>query len=152
MTCPDIRIDLLSHPRLLKCIRETIRCYVTGLGYTEETANSVVLAVDEACSNAIRHSYGGCCDGRLELLLRSGGAGIEIVLSDQGKPAPPDCNEPARDRTPDPATVQPGGLGIHLMREVFDEVEFIPGEPSGNTVIMRLKQPPANDETASEQR
>ena len=34
----------------------------------------------------------------------------------------------------------PGGLGIQLIHEVFDEVDFCPGEGGGNCVTMKLKR------------
>ena len=111
-------------------------------GLREEQAQCVVLAVDEACTNAIRHSYKGAPDGELELLLRSNEHAIEIELADRGTPAPADCVMRKDDTTPDPDTVKPGGLGVQLIFKVFDEVEFYPGKDSGNRVIMRLKRPP----------
>ena len=138
MTAADIRIQLVSKPRLLKSIRELLHAYVIDSGFSDEQAQNVVLAVDEACTNAIRHSYGGSCDEMLELLLSSGENGIEITLIDHGAPAPPECLDPRRREPPEPDTVRPGGLGVQLICTVFDEVEFCPGKERGNRVVMRL--------------
>lgn len=140
MTTPDIRIQLLSRPKLLKPIRELLRSYVAGSGFTDEQAQNVVLAVDEACTNAIRHSYGGSCDEVLELDLFSGENGIEIVLADHGAPVPPECLDLKNTLPPDPDTVRPGGLGVRLICTVFDAVEFFPGKERGNRVVMRLRR------------
>ena len=141
MTAPDIRLEVLSKPKLLKPLRALLRCYVIAQGLAEEQAQSVVLAVDEACTNAIRHSYSGSPDGKLELLLRSTAEAIEIELADHGTPAPANCVMRKDDRTPDPDTIQPGGLGVQLIFTVFDKVEFYPGKECGNRVVMRLKRP-----------
>jgi len=140
VNCPDLRIQVRSEPRFLKCIRELLRSYVVNSGFSRDQAESVALAVDEACSNSIRHSYGGSCDEFFEISLRSDPAGLEIVVTDQGRPAPP--GEIAR-RKADPTApeeVKPGGLGLRLISEVFDEVDFRPGQERGNRVIMRLKR------------
>jgi anti-sigma regulatory factor (Ser/Thr protein kinase) len=140
MKCPDIQVDVLSKPKLLRSIRELVRCYVMDAGFSSDTADGVVLAVDEACTNAIRHSYAGSCEERLQLLLQCREAGIEIVLRDQGEPAPARRIAHTDVPTPDPSTLKPGGLGVKLIFQVFDEVQFRPGADRGNEVVMRLKR------------
>ncbi len=140
MTCPDIQVRVRARPKLLRSIRELIRCFVVDGGFSSDTADGVVLAVDEACTNAIRHSYGGSCDEPLHLQLQCNETGIEIVVRDQGKPAAARRLAPKDVVTPDPATLKPGGLGLTLIFKVFDDVEFRPGDDRGNEVIMRLQR------------
>lgn len=137
----DIRVELLSDPSLLQCVRSLVRAYVQGMGFSRDRVNEIVLAVDEACTNAIRHSYGGRPDGRVTLALRSNAQWVELRIRDTGEPAPPE--KVARRELPRPTreTAQPGGLGVQLIYQVFDEVKFVPGEGRGNSVVMRLKRP-----------
>ena len=141
MAKQDIRVEVLSDPRLLKSIRGLVREYLASFGVSAERIGEVVLAVDEACTNAIRHAYGLRKDRRIELILTSSGDGIEIVLRDEGVPAPADRVQRREFATPDLESLTPGGLGVQLIYEVFDEVEFTPGETVGNCVVMRLKTP-----------
>src|SRR5690606_11864824 len=115
----------------LCAVRALVRAYVIAEGLGPDRAEEVVLAVDEACTNAIRHAYGGRPDGRLELDLRTDGAGIEIVLTDRGRPAPANCLPTGPMERPDPDSVKPGGLGMHIIRRVFDEAYFEPGDLAG---------------------
>jgi anti-sigma regulatory factor (Ser/Thr protein kinase) len=141
MKCQDIRVQVRADPKLLRSIRELLRTYVVGCGFPQDTVDSVVLAVDEACANAIRHSYGGSCDEKLELWVAYGeDEGLEVVLSDEGIPAPRECLQPKELEPPSAATVRPGGLGVQLMFQAFDEVLFCPGTERGNRVVMRLRQ------------
>lgn len=137
----DIRLELLSDARLLQCVRGLIRVYLQGLGFSRERMSEIVLAVDEACTNAIRHSYGGRANGRVTLTLRSNAQWIEMEVRDAGEPAPPDKVARRELERPTRETAQPGGLGVQLMYQVFDEVVFAPGEKRGNRVTMRLKRP-----------
>ena len=82
----DIRVRVLSSPFLLRAVRELVRRYLLERGVPEERGDEAVLAVDEACTNAIRHSYGGRQDGIFELSLRTAPGFIEIVLRDRGTP------------------------------------------------------------------
>ena len=36
--------------------------------------------------------------------------------------------------------LEPGGLGLHLIKKVFDEIVFCPGKELGNCVTMRLRR------------
>jgi anti-sigma regulatory factor (Ser/Thr protein kinase) len=109
-------------------------------GLVEGRRHEVMLAVDEACSNAIRHAYEGRTDGAVELVLSASEDWIEITVSDQGVPCPAECIARLPLEAPEPDEVKPGGLGVKLIHEVFDEVLFCPGEESGNCVTMRLRR------------
>jgi len=141
MTPADVRMTIASDPRLLEAIRGLIRGYVSGLQFPFERVEEIVLAVDEACSNAMRHSYCGCADGLIELELTSDSNNVAIELRDAGIPVPRECLERRPPAPPNLETLRPGGLGIQLIYEVFDEVEFHPGAERGNHVCMRLRRP-----------
>ncbi len=136
----DIRLEVRSDPRLLGSVRGLVRGWVSGFDVDTEIADEVVLAIDEACSNAIRHSYGGRCDATVELTLRATPAYLEFEVSDRGSPCPPERFERRTLHPPTPAEVRPGGLGVQLMHQVFDEVEFSCGDDSGNRVVLRLRR------------
>ena len=84
----DFHIEMVSDARHLCALRALVRTYVGAQGFAADRTEEIVLAVDEACTNAIRHSYGGRRDGRLTLELSSRDEAVEFVLSDEGAPAP----------------------------------------------------------------
>ena len=139
----DIRLETRSDARLLGAIRGLVRCYVGSFGFRSERVDEVVLAVDEACANAIRHAYGGRKDRKLELTLRDEDGWIAIAVRDSGRPAPLERVQRKRLGARGAETLRPGGLGVHFMYRVFDEVAFEPGARRGNRVTMRLKCPKA---------
>lgn len=141
MTKEEIRIEVLAQPRLLSSVRGLVRCYLAECGFSTDRTEEVVLAVNEACANSIRHAYGSCPTEKLELKLRSDADSVEIVLLDEGRPAPAECVAPREPTFPDPAALEPGGLGVPIIYKVFDKVEFRPGRKRGNRVTMRLKRP-----------
>ena len=63
---------------------------------------------------------------------------LEFQVSDQGVPCPAECAERRPLEAPDSENLQPGGLGVQLMYEVFDDVRFCPGVTAGNCVTMKL--------------
>ncbi len=141
MACNDIHVDIRTEPRLLGSVRALVHGYLETYGIADERCAEIVLAVDEACTNSIRHAYGGACDKRLTMTLRRTTAHIEIVLSDTGTPAPADLLEKEAVSAPTAQNITPGGLGMTLIQEVFDEVAFQSGKKTGNQLTMRLTMP-----------
>ena len=136
----DLRLEVRSDPKLLTSIRSLVRKWVESWDVGSTKAGEVVLAVDEACANAIRHAYQGRADGRVELTLHAEPDHLEFQVSDRGVPCPPECTRQRPLEYPVADEVKPGGLGIQLIHRVFDEVEFCAGEDGGNCVTMKLKR------------
>ena len=134
-------MEVLSDPKLLKSVRGVVRGFAESHALSDEKAMEVVLAVDEACTNAMRHAYDSNSGRKLWLSLRSVDDGIEIVLRDDGTPARSERVRQKEAVAPDPETLTPGGLGVQILYEVFDEVDFVPGPEYGNCITMRLRRP-----------
>jgi len=101
-------------------------------GCSAERARDVMLAVDEACQNVIRHAYGGECDEGIELEMRREGERLVLWLRDYAPSV-----DPERIRPRDLEEVRPGGLGVHLIRELMDEMRYRP-DPSGAGNVLEL--------------
>lgn len=121
----------LSH---LKEIRAFVRRVSCELGAGESAVYDLSLAVDEVCSNVINHGYLGK-GGRLQVTIDRVDGGVRAIVRDWGRGFDPEA-VPA----PDPSTPleqRPlGGLGLHLVRQVVDEVCFAFSSAKGNTVTM----------------
>jgi serine/threonine-protein kinase RsbW/sigma-B regulation protein RsbU (phosphoserine phosphatase) len=136
---PDrVSLEVSSDPRLLGLIRGVTQAWLELIDLASDRRREVVLAVDEACSNAMRHAYEGRTDGSVELLLAECDDSIEITVRDQGKPCPAELTQYRPLMEPDSHAMTPGGLGVKLIHTIFDEVRFCPGTTSGNCVTMRL--------------
>jgi sigma-B regulation protein RsbU (phosphoserine phosphatase) len=113
-----------------------VRVAAHTLGFTGDQTGDVVLAVDEACQNIIRHAYGGDESGEIEVSVRREHGELVIDLRDFADPVDPDCVNRQRDLD----EVRPGGLGTHFMRSVMDEVAFVEcSETRGNLLRMRKR-------------
>ncbi len=106
------------------------------MGLDEHAAWEVQLAVDEAVTNVIQHSYAEY-SGPITISSRMIDSEFEITIRDRGKPFDPNA-------VPEPDLVSPleerktGGLGLYLMRKLMDRVafEFVDGE----NVLMMAKR------------
>jgi sigma-B regulation protein RsbU (phosphoserine phosphatase) len=104
-------------------------------GCSDETAHNMVLAVDEALQNVIRHGYEFDPDGEIEITLQREGNRIIFLIRDHAK-----IVDPTRIKPRKLDDIRPGGLGTHFIREVMDEVEFLePPKDGGNLLKMVRK-------------
>ncbi|HEY1406599.1 MAG TPA: ATP-binding protein [Spirochaetota bacterium] len=101
--------------------------------------NRVILSIDEAVSNIIRHGYAGSENGRIELELKCNGESITIILSDDAPPF-----NPLGYESPDVESHfdegKSGGLGIDLYRRMMD-VSYEQRPSGGNRLIMKKEIP-----------
>ncbi len=130
-------LELLSDPSGLPDTRLRVRRWVLSRGWSDKQAEEIVLALDEALANVIRHGYGG--DPRQQILLSGEavrdpreGEGVEIRVRDFGRQV-----DPATICGRELGNVRPGGLGVHLIRAMTNSVEFRRAEGGGMLLIMR---------------
>lgn len=115
----EVEITVASHPRWLRLIRRVVTEYAELTGLDAQSAREVMLAVDEASANVIKHSYQGDSAKRLTVTARSVDNGIEVEIQDDGEPFNP-INQPV----PPPDELRVGGRGMFLMQSVMDEIEY----------------------------
>jgi len=101
------------------------------IGFETLEKDKLVLAVDEACTNVIRHAYGNSGDGRIVITFTLGPDCFEIMVRDFGSGA-----DPATFKGRDLDQVRPGGLGIHFIKSAVDKVEY--DTPAGGGMLLRL--------------
>lgn len=127
-----LEIRIKSDPAQLSDVRRKVDDFVMAAGLDDEGTGAVVLALDEALTNVIRHAYEGKCDRPIEIKLCSDGDEICIEVRDYGRQVPLE-----KIQSRDLGDVRPGGLGVHIMRECMDCVEFTPQNEGGTVLIMK---------------
>ncbi len=109
-------------------------------GFSEEECNALTIAVDEAASNIIRHTYEGNPDQEIVVKFRVLQDRLEVVLRDFGKKVDP---KKIRPRNLD--DIRPGGLGVHLIKTTMDEVHYDNTLEVGNQLVLAKYLPGAKE-------
>lgn len=123
--------DLANLTVALAFVRD--RCAAAGL--SEDAAFACELAADEACTNIIEHAYRGRKDGQIRITCHLQDEEFIIRLHDHGKPFDPTkIGKPPLNRRLEEREI--GGLGLHFMRSMMDEVHFEFDKNAGNTLTM----------------
>jgi len=119
----------------LREMRNALRKLLDQLGIEPALRDRLVLAVDEACTNIIRHAYGADGDGGIGLRVSRADDVLSFELTDD---AP--CVDPGRMRPKPLGECRAGGLGIALIDTVMDTWHVEPASSrSGNRLVLRKR-------------
>jgi anti-sigma regulatory factor (Ser/Thr protein kinase) len=136
---PHIRLKLRSQARFLAGARALISNVAQRIGFSDGQCSKIALAVDEALCNVIKHGYGKSPDGWIWMDVWIGSderPGMTIVVQDRAMQVDPELI-----RSRDLDDIRPGGLGVHIIREVMDDVRYEKREGGGMCLTMRKDLP-----------
>ena len=101
------------------------------------------MAIDEASTNIIRHSYGNRADAEVAVTVQVFPNRMEFVLEDQAPKVRGDSIKPRSLED-----IRPGGLGTYFINCFMDEVGY-DEIPEGNRLRL-VKYFPRKDSAANE--
>jgi len=84
---------------------------------------TVNLGLEEAITNVLKYGYDDEGQHQIEIALRLTASELQLVVTDDGREfnplaqPEPDTGKSLQDR-------EPGGLGIHFLRKLFDGVQY----------------------------
>jgi len=125
-------IEFASHPGNLSLVRDFVRRFLQSLEFTEIEKDLMVLGLDEACTNVIRYAYQHQPNQLMMLACERRADRVIFKLRDFGV----QC-EPGQLKGRPLDLIQPGGLGIHLIRRAFDQVDYNRKETGTELVLVR---------------
>ncbi len=114
------QIEFCSHTGNLALMRNCVRRFLESFPFSERQRTLMVLGVDEACTNIIRHAYHLRDDQLISLSLEGKNDCVCLRLRDYGRQMQPGGMQ---GRPAD--LIKPGGLGLHLIRNAFDQVDYV---------------------------
>ena len=126
-------IKIKSKTENLKKIREFVSEFARENGYGEKAISEIMLAVDEAATNIIKHAYKYAEDKDIIVKVSFDGSQITVSLKDFGEKF-----DPSKAQLPNIRESlklkKAGGLGIYLMKKLTDEVIYNVGNPEFNEI------------------
>ncbi|MEW6141665.1 MAG: ATP-binding protein [Chloroflexota bacterium] len=139
MTTAGKRFELKVESRLdsLPAVADFVDSSLRQLSADPSAIPRVQLVVDEAITNVIKHAYAGG-HGHVTIVFERSGNDLVITIHDRGRPfdptrvAPPDLDSEVEAR-------RVGGLGIHFMKTLMDEVHHRSDPEKGNELVMKKR-------------
>jgi serine/threonine-protein kinase RsbW len=117
------QITIESRTDRLIEVRDFVSTAAREFGFADEEVSKIALAVDEACTNIIKHAY-HFDPGKDIVVSVSGRNGAFVVsIRDRGEVFNPGVI-PTPDMKEYLTHYRRGGLGVYLMRSLMDKVEY----------------------------
>jgi anti-sigma regulatory factor (Ser/Thr protein kinase) len=113
-------IEFSSHTGNLALMRNCVWDFLNGYPFSEKERLLMVLGVDEACTNIIRYAYRLRDDQLIALSMEGLRKCVRMRLRDYGEQIRP-YEMKGRSHN----MIKPGGLGLYLIRNAFDEVDYV---------------------------
>ncbi len=112
-----------SESEYLEMIRDFVGKIAQKAGFNDEYITKIQLAVDEACTNVVKHAYKGIRRKDITVEVELNQEKMTIAVIDHGRGF--DISRVLqRDVNGRLNEYRRGGLGIHLMRIIMDKVDF----------------------------
>ncbi|HET7294404.1 MAG TPA: SpoIIE family protein phosphatase [Vicinamibacteria bacterium] len=118
--------------------REWMENWCSSRGVDAETIQDLDLALDEVVANIIHHGYGSHTSGPIALRLALEGEVVRLEVSDRTPAFNPLEAGPPRSGSADGS----GGLGVHIVRQVMDRVEYTRQNGENRLVLERKRARP----------
>jgi sigma-B regulation protein RsbU (phosphoserine phosphatase) len=127
-----VEIDFPAQADSLRGMRGVVADAARSAGCSQALTEQLVLALDEACTNIIRHAYRDNPCGQIVLTIDRRDNQLVFRLRDFAAGVDVDRIRPRKNRA-----LRPGGLGMRLIDSIMDSWEFqAPDEGQGNLLTM----------------
>ncbi len=107
----DLTLSVPARSENLAPVRQAVAQFAESLGAEPDVIEDVRLAVNEACSNVVRHAYGNE-DGDLEVAARPDGRRLLVQVRDSGRGFSAPTDNPG------------AGAGLTLMRAASEALRI----------------------------
>jgi serine/threonine-protein kinase RsbW len=116
-------------------IRKFTESVAQESGFSEDEIGKIILAVDEACTNIIKHAYKYSPEGEIKITITFDSNKLVISIVDHGNHFDPNVI-PEPDIKEYYKQKKSGGLGMFLIKKLMDEVVYSTTTGNKNQVTL----------------
>lgn len=132
-------IHITNDIKQLPLVNDEMMQITNQLGVSEKMRMNLKLALEEAVTNVILYAYPDEKDKDITIQFEITADLLKIMITDTGLPFDPTLKE-TPDLTLSVHEKPIGGLGIHLVREIMTDVEYIrKGDKNILTMIKSIR-------------
>ena len=149
MTTTDLKVfEIESDTSELEPLRDKIKTFLEKSGFSDKTLQSLLVALGEASTNAIRHSYKNEKGHKVRVTLEDLPDKVVMKVRDWGQKI-----DVKGIKEPVLPPVKGGGLGIYFMKTIMDEFGYNTTHATGNELVMvKLKGKEEDHENSSQKK
>ena len=113
------------------------KSFYEKMNLDKSLARQLRLAVEEAVVNVIEYAYPAGTEGNVGIAMMSDGHRLKVQIDDSGMAFDPTAEKKV-DTTLSVEERRVGGLGIHLVRELMDSINY--ERINGHNILTLIKQ------------
>jgi serine/threonine-protein kinase RsbW len=129
------QISVNSTTENLVLVRSFIESKANEYGFNDDTINKIVISVDEACTNIIKHAHKFNESESIKIKVEKGNGEFKIILNYKGSAFDPN-NLDDPDMSEYFSKFRIGGLGIPIMKKFMNKIIFIHENPDMNSLTL----------------
>ncbi len=129
------KILLASSTKNLSLLRNFIESKAIDFGFDESTIIQIILSVDEACTNIIKHAHKYNENEQIEIETKADKTEFRIIIKYKGNGFDPnDLNSPEMKEYFSKFKV--GGLGVPIMKKFMNKIEYVHKNSDYNSLTL----------------
>jgi len=118
------KILFASSTKNLSLLRNFIESKALASGFDESTINQIILSVDEACTNIIKHAHNYNEKENIEIETQTENSQFKIIIKYKGNGFNPnEINSPDMNEYFNNFKI--GGLGVPIMKKFMNKIEYV---------------------------
>ncbi len=118
------KILFSSSTKNLALLRNFVEAKAIAFGFDESSINQIIMSVDEACTNIIKHAHKFNEKEEIEVETQSENSQFKIILKYRGEGFNPnDLNNPDMYEYFNKFKI--GGLGVPIMKRFMNKIEYV---------------------------
>jgi len=137
---PMVEVSLPNKVGYERIAMECSASFARIAGFVQERIEDLKTAVSEVCLNAIEHGNKGRPEARVIVAMNFEDDTLSVFVRDEGSgiselPQKPDVEKKLENLE------APRGLGIYLIKQLVDDVEFNQMTQDGHVVRIAMRRP-----------
>jgi anti-sigma regulatory factor (Ser/Thr protein kinase) len=149
VSAPRLTVRVAASQEGLLAAAEAFDRFETAHSLDPEATWPVHVALDEILSNIVRHGSTGRAEVHIDVTATLAAGCVEVTVEDDG-PAMDPLSLPEPDTTAPLEARRPGGLGVHLVRNLMDRVAYTRDGGRNRIVFSRQLSPAPRGEPPKE--
>jgi anti-sigma regulatory factor (Ser/Thr protein kinase) len=133
-------LTIPNESKQLSVVRTVVTEVLAASPFDQSTRTKIIVAVDEALANVVEHAYQGGT-GPIELDLALEPDHLSVAIRDNGVRYEPKLERGPLDIKKHIQMGLKGGLGLHLMKMIMDEVRYRHETPFVNELTLLKRFP-----------
>lgn len=129
------QISVNSTTENLALVRSFIESKANEYGFSDDTINKIVISVDEACTNIIKHAHKFNKSESIKIKVEKDNGEFKIILNYKGTAFDPN-NLDDPDMAEYFSKFRIGGLGIPIMKKFMNKIIFNHENPDMNSLTL----------------